>query len=140
MAIESIITQVAAIQAAISGILRAYDQAPESLNELPCFVTFPANGDLEWPRKPNLRRTQHALKMMLLVSRGGDLALAEKKLRPFIAQVIQTFDQHLTLGGTCASSGISRYEYGHVEYAGVPYLGITFTLQALELEPVVFAP
>lgn len=140
MAIESIITQVAAIQSGITGVKKAWDTSPESVNELPCFVNFPASGDVPWPRVPNLRKVTHTIKMQLMVQRGGDLAGAESQLRPFVDRVISTFDQKLTLNGTAQSSGISRYEYGVVQYAGVDYLGIVFTLQALEIQSVVFQP
>lgn len=138
MSVEAIITQVAAIQATITGVKRAHDKAPESLSELPAFVNFPADGEITRPGT-NTRQTTHKIAMQLMVARG-DLPSAEAELRPFIARVISAFDQHLTLSSTCTSSGVVNYKYGKVSYAGVDYLGIVFTLQATERETVVFQP
>ena len=139
MAVDAIIQQVAAIAAAIPGIIKAWDKAPESLNELPAAVAVPSTGAIQYPRVPGLRQSEHVIKLILFFSRG-DLPTADAQARPFIDQVVRTFDQHLTLGGSVAASGITDYKYGKVSWAGVDYLGVEFSLRAVEREVGNYAP
>lgn len=138
MSVDTIIAGAVQAQKGIPGVAAAYPNAPEALNAFPCFVTVPKKGTVDFPRKPNLRDTLHEIDMMLLVSRAGDLAGADQALKPWVDLVISTFDQHMTLGGVCLVAAISDYTYGHVDYAGATYLGVTFTLKAREVEQVVF--
>lgn len=140
MGVDTIITQVAAIAGAITGIGRTWDTAPESLNELPAVIVVPNTGDVEWPRKPSLRQMDHNLKLVVLVNRGADLSQADQEARPFIDAFIRAFDQHLTLNGTAMNSGITHYAYGKVTWAGVDYLGVEFNLRAVEREVGNYAP
>lgn len=138
MAVDAIINGTVAVQKTIAGIQAAFADAPSSLNQLPCFVTYPGEGELEWPRKPSVRKITHDLDMDLYVQKGGDVQAADRLLKPFIDLVISTFDQNLTLGGSCLNSGVVKYQYGKMEYAGVEYLGIKFTLRAVEMMQVVY--
>jgi hypothetical protein len=138
MAVDAIIKGAVAVQQSIAGIQSAFADVPTSLNQLPCFVTFPASGDLDWPRIPQRRKVTHDLDMDLFIQKGGDLQSADRLLKPFIDLVIDTFDQNITLGGTCLLSGVVKYQYGRLEFAGVEYLGIKFTLKAVEYKQVMF--
>lgn len=138
MSLDSIITGAVAVQKTLQGIT-AYDNAPEALNDrLPAFVTYPAEGEAEWPRSPSKRTITHNIIMDLFASRGGDLAGADRTLKPYVDQVISLFDQNITLQGACLTSGVIKYQYGKLEYAGVEYLGIKFTLKAVETTQVVY--
>ena len=139
MALDTIITGAATVLRGLAGIAQVYDDAPEGLSQFPCVVPVVEKGDIAWPRKPNLRDTTHDLRLMLLVSRGGDLAGADKALKPWIDTVVAAFDSAITLGGACLAAGIVAYEYGKVEYAGVEYLGVTFTLRAREIQGVNYS-
>lgn len=139
MAVDTIIIGAAAIARAISGVAQSHDELPEGFSELPAVVIFPDTGDVEYPRKPGLRQMDHALKMLLFVSRG-DLPQADKTARPLIDLFIRTFDAHLTLNGSAVTSGITKYRYGRLEWAGVPYVGAEFTLRAVEREVGNYAP
>ncbi len=139
MSLDSIIAGVVAVQRTIPGIAFAYENAPEAINEaLPAFITSPSEGSVEWPRKPSIRTITHDIIMDLFVNRGGDLAAADKVLKPFVALVIQTFDQNITVNGTCFNSGGITYKFGKLEYAGVEYLGIKFTLKVVEKTQVMY--
>ncbi len=139
MAVDTIIQQAAVIAGAIAGITRAWDKAPESLNELPAVVIIPSTGDVQYPRTPSLRQVDHSLKLLLFVSRS-DLPQAETAARPFIDLIIRTFDAHLTLNGAAVTSGITHYAYGKLTWGGVDYLGIDFLLRAVEREVGNYAP
>lgn len=138
MAVENIINGAVNVQKTIPGIQSTFADAPSSLNQLPAFVTYPVEGELEWPRKPNIRTTTHTLDMDLYVQKGGDLSAADRILKPFIMKVIETFDQNLTLGGSAFNSGVVSYKYGTLNYAGNDYLGIKFTLKATEKVQVIY--
>lgn len=138
MTVENIINGAVTVQKTIAGIQSTFVDAPSSLNQLPAFVTYPGDGDIEWPRKPNVRTTTHNLDMDLYVQKGGDISTADRLLKPFIAKVFNAFDQNLTLGGNAFNSGVVSYKYGTLSYAGNDYLGIKFTLKAIEKENVIY--
>lgn len=138
MAVDQIIKGATKVQKSIQGVKSAFEDAPSSLNMLPCFVTYPDTGQLQWPRQGSVRKLEHDLNMDLYVQKGGDLQTADRILKPYIDNVISTFDQNLTLGGTCVNSGVVSYKYGVLTYAGVDYLGIKFTLKAIEMTQVVY--
>lgn len=126
------------MQKSISGVKRAFEDSPPSLNQLPCFVTTPATGDLQWPRQMNVRQVTHDLDMYFYVQKGGDLEAADRILKPYLDTVIETFDQNIQLSGSCLTSGVVKYKYGVLKYAEVDYLGIAFTLRAVERTQVVY--
>lgn len=138
MALETIIAGANAVLKTEQGIARVNDNAPESLSVLPATILIPSKGSVDWPRKPNQRMTTHDLTLMLLVSRGGDLASADQALKPWVAKLIDLFDQNITLNGSALNAGVVDYQYGHIEYAGVDYLGITATLRAVEIAQLVY--
>ena len=138
MSLDAIITGAVAVQRTLTGIT-VYDNAPEALNDhLPAVVIYPEEGDVEWPREPSKRTITHSLTMDFFASRGGDLAGADRLLKPYVNQVIALFDQNITLQGSCLNAGIVKYKYGKLDYAGVEYLGIKFTLRAVELTQLVY--
>jgi len=136
--VDAIISGAVVVQNTIAGINQAYTDMPTSLGNLPCFVTYPAKGNLEWPRKGMVRTVTHDLHMDLYVQKGGDLASADRLLKPFLDTVINTFDQNISLGGNCVTSGVIDYEYGVLVVADVPYLGIKFTLRVVEMAQVIY--
>lgn len=136
MAVENIINGAANVQKTIPGIVTTFADAPTSLNQLPCFVNYPSDGKIE--RSGSVRTTTHHVDMDLYVQKSGDLSAADRILKPFISKVINTFDQNLTLGGSALKAAVIDYKYGMLEYAGVPYIGIKFTLEATEIEGVVY--
>ena len=135
MSLENILTQVATIAGQIEGIRKAHKLTPESIAELPNIICFPASGDIE--RAPSLRITKHKIKMQLRVSRAN-LPSGENEARPFLAKVLGKFDQNVKLNGSCANSAITHYDYGALDFAGSPYLGWSFDLEAVEKEAVEF--
>ena len=136
MSLESILEQVASIAGGIQGIRKAHTLTPESIAELPNVICFPASGDIE--RAPSLRITKHRIKMQLRVSRAN-LPSAENEARPFLAKVLDKFDQNVKLNDSCENSAITHYEYGALDFAGSPYLGWSFDLEAVEKQVVEYS-
>lgn len=116
------------------GIARVHENAPESISQLPATMLVPFKGSLDWPRKPNQRTATHDLTLTLIVSRGGDLSSADKALKPWVDTIIDLFDANITLQGAAFTAGVVDYSYGHIDYGGVQYLGVTYTLRAVEVK------
>lgn len=136
MSVQSIIAQLAVLQEEIAGIRKAFAETPDSLNAFPCFVNFPASGDID--RAPSQRKVHHTIKMQLRVTRQ-DLPSAENKVRPYLDLVLNKFDTHITLNGTAHRSAITHYDYGELPWGGQTYLGISFDIEVWEDVVVAFS-
>lgn len=136
--IDQIINGATNVELTIPGISASYADVPSSLNQFPCFLNYPSSGQLEWPRSPGIRTVEHTINVDLLVQKGGDLSAADRLCKPYIDKVIETFDQNITLQDSCLTAGIADYNYGVIEYAGVQYIGIKFTLKAIVKQQVVY--
>jgi len=134
--IETIIAQVAVLQATIAGIKQAHANPPSSLNAFPCFVNFIAPSDINY--MPSRRETRHVIKMQLYVSKQVTPE-GDKVLREFVDKTLDKFDQNIQLNATCAYSEITHYDPGVLTYGGHEYLGISFDLLAVELNSRNFA-
>lgn len=137
MSLDAIIKGAVQVQKTIPGIREAFENAPESLNNLPCFVTYLDSFTVE-RAGANLKTIIYTLKMPLLVSRSADLAGSDATLKPFLRQVVDVFDQNITLFGNAWYTEVKSGKYGVIEYAGTPFLGIDFTLEAQERYTVVY--
>ncbi len=135
MSLDAILTQVATIETTIAGINHAHDKAPMTLNELPAFVNWWYDGDIE--RRLSLEIRTHKLKLQLFVIKT-DQVTAETDLRPFLELVLAAFDAKLTLNSSCANSRITHYTAGAMQYGGSLYLGISFDMLATEWVGVNF--
>lgn len=138
MGVQDIINGAVNVQKGISGIQATFRDVPSSINQLPCFVTYVAEGELEFPRKPQIRTTTHTIDMDLYIQKGGDLAAADRLLKSFIDTTIDAFDQAVSLSGTVLYSGISNYKSGVMSFADVSYIGVKFTLKAVEKKGVIY--
>lgn len=137
MALETVIQGANTVLKTLGG-LRVHDDAPESMSQLPATILVANHGQIDWPRKPSQRTTTHDLALQLFVNRGSDLTVADRILKPWMAKIVDLFDQNITLKGNAIQAGIVDYKYGVLDYAGTSYLGITFTLRAVEYEVVQF--
>ena len=136
MSLDLIMTQISVIESAITGVTKANDKAPATMNVFPQFVNFPEGGP-KIERVPSARWVTHQITLELHVTKQVQPE-AEAKLRPFLELVLNTFDSNLTLNGTASNSQIQAYKYGVLTYNGQPHLGISFTLTAVELTPYDF--
>jgi hypothetical protein len=135
--IAPIVTQIAAIQGHINGLStgQCFDQSPNIIDtHLPVVLNVIKSGRFDRGVGLGLRENWHSVEMQLLVSKDGDLPIAEAIARPFIGRFITAFDRNKTLGNICETSNITAYAYGVVKAYGDPYMGIVFTLEALEMD------
>lgn len=139
--VNDITDSIATVCKGISGVQAAYSDAPDNLSVFPCFVVFSDTGSIE--RNMSVRHSRHNLKMQLYMSSGTDTASKSSLAKSFIDLVIDTFDQHKTLKNaagvpTCVTSDILDYKFGVMSYGALEYVGISFTLSALEVKQVVY--
>lgn len=137
MSLSNIMTQIAVVEATITGVKRAYDKAPASINEFPCFINWPESGDID--RRPSSRWPTHHIVMELRVLKGGALPMAEAEIRPFLEATMNAFDSNLSLNGACGNSRIIHYDYGVLPYNGTQFLGISFKIDVTEITPYTFS-
>ena len=136
MAIKNIILEAANV---CWGVLTAYGSMPETLeNALPCIVVYDKSCDQVYPRSPMQKQLIHEIYVNLYYAQGTDLAAVDNLLKDFIDPVYEAFNQHITLNGTCTDSAIIHHDYVYVSYGGARYVGIQFTLQAIESVPYTY--
>ena len=142
MGVNDIGHAIASICKGISGVSMVCEFLPSSISQTPCFLIVPKSGEQPKPPPPSQKLYTHDFCMDLYFSNGGDLTSVDAVMRPFVDLVQDTFNQHKQLKSpdtgltTCFDSYITEYSYGvKFNYAGVDYLGIRFTLSALEYGP-----
>ena len=135
MAIETIITALAALEAAITGVVKAYDNVPGGLNELPAFVNYPKSGRLHFSAAGG-GQSDHTIVCELRYSKAitGE---ADKKLRPFIKLFRNKLAANLTISGTVDTVNDIRYDYGILPpIGGEEYMGVRFEVDVKETEAI----
>ena len=139
MSLESIITRLQTIEASITGITRAYDEAPESIGsvDLPAVLNIPGEGSLA-TEASGWGRTDHTIHIQVLVTPRTDLPSDEAKVRPFVNRFRDAFAHAEKLNdlSTVAHAELTAYRYGVFAYAGQEYLGVEFTLEVTEKEAI----
>lgn len=132
MPIETIVESAAALVKTVTGINDAYPVFPPSV-ESPPVVVFGIDGaDIVREGGAN-RFIRHRIRMTVLVGEQAGQDRAEELARPYVLPILDKFDlSGRTLSGSCLSSEITGYEYGVATVGQQEYLGVTFSLVALE--------
>jgi len=135
MSIQAIITELATLEAGITGIAAAYDETPDSLSEFPCFINYPKSGRLHFSAT-NGGQSDHTIVCELRYSKLISTE-AEAKMRPFVKLFRDKLAANLTLNGTVDTINDIRYEYGRLgTMAGEEYLVIRFEVDVKETETI----
>jgi hypothetical protein len=150
MTIDTVRTQIAALQAAIPGITRAFDQLPRhdiSVADLPAFVNFVREGVYNWTLD-GATADQDVRKyvMWLLVlphQEGLSDGEAERRVEPFVPTVRDYFAARPKLGGAIndVKSAVITGDSGprQLIYADTVYWGAEFQLTVTERLQRVYA-
>lgn len=130
--IEDIITQLSEMEALIFEVEAAYDQTPDGLLPLPCFINYPLSGTIE-ARDATATRDLHVIACELRVARGL-LPNAELQARPFIERFRKGL-RNLQADATnrkCDTYWAAplRWTYGDLPFNNEKYLGIRFEVSA----------
>jgi len=127
MTVAAVLTQLSVVEADITGVVRAYDETPESLSEFPCFVNYPRRGTVT-PAPGSVSRAIkgiHTVVCELHITRQN-LPTAEGTARPFIDRFCKKVFADPKLGNTVDTVNEIRYEYGRLDFGGEQHLGVRF--------------
>lgn len=121
-----------AIQAALQTIsgLRVYDTVPASVGELPAAWVVPIGGTYDFDVGGDM---EHRFEIILLVRSGGSLAEAQDAIDGYLAESgtgsVKAAVDAATLSTHADAIRVTGYrDYGGMEYAGQPYLGVRFDI------------
>lgn len=126
MAIENAVAQLQIQMRALSGINSAPEIVPESADVFPFAVSYLKSGTLDlqsagWGTQHAIIRSEIHVGRQL-VGQAIELAL------PFLELVSQMFIADPTIGGTVATiEGIS-WEFGRLEWGGIPTIGFRWEI------------
>ena len=134
MTIQAIITQLATVEAAIDGVVAAYDETPESLNEFPCFINYPVSGTYRCG-SGTMKAGIQTIGAELHVTREV-LPEAEAVARPFIDLFTDAIFEDIQLDSNCVAVTEIRWEYGQLKFANETHLGVKFLLDVSVRETV----
>lgn len=116
--------------AAMTGIVRWYDDPPESLNEFPCGISYVSSGDLN-PMAGSWSLGRHTITFNIYHSRQVlPTAIDAAKVWPY--RVMTALAADMTLGGTVetlsAAAPMLRYKFGPLQYGDSLHYGCTFDI------------
>ncbi len=147
MSVVTVKTRLAAIQAAISGVGRAYPQAPLSLpgSDLPAFVTYTGQATNDWRITGSDVDSETRIYLMRLYVaplQQGVPGEMERLCQPFFASVRDAFGARPgleILNGVLTATLLGDGGPAVMAYGSVQYIGIEFRLQVIELVEVSYA-
>ncbi|MGD8499058.1 MAG: hypothetical protein PVJ86_00330 [Phycisphaerales bacterium] len=125
MTVAAVLSQLAIVEATITGVKRAHDETPESLSEFPCFINYPRRGTVTPVDACLAVHGLHTVVCELHITRQ-DLPTAEGVARPFIDLFVKAVWADPKLSNTCDTVNEIRYEYGRLEFGREQHLGIRF--------------
>ncbi len=123
-ALDNVFTQMQVIEAAIAGVVVAYNKTPEALSVFPCFINYPRTGRTIGEAK-NQMESLYTIVAELHVARGI-LPEAESIARPFINLFEDAIYTDPTLAGTVMTVNEINHSYGQLMFGNETHLGIRF--------------
>lgn len=133
--LQEVVEGVQDLMGAISGVRAAPDVAPDKLGVFPFVVTYPRRGEWRGDAFEDLT-ARHELAVELHVGRadlftGAEIALG---IGDVMAKDLLRFPM---LGGAASNVERLQYEFGGMEWNGVPTVGFRFTLDGLRMRGMV---
>lgn len=118
--------------ATISG-LRAYDNVPDSVNELPCAFPIPKTGSYDFTAGDTY---ECHMEIVLLLARQGDIEEIQESLDDYIQPTgnksIKAAIEAADYGAHADSVRVSGFrDYGGIEFNGAMYIGAKFDMHVL---------
>lgn len=144
MSLHNVLTQLAVVEAEITGVQRAHAYPPESVDEMPAFVNFIDEGN--YGRFPIDLRTEtgkrtiiHHIQAILYVCDGeADFVEAHSRATPYLESSLTKFEAEITLNSTCIQQLPLTYSLRELEYAGQGLWGLLFELEVTERTVATF--
>lgn len=138
MSLRDIIKATSEIQREMPDGYTSYEDVPQNINQLPCWVNYPSTGVIDFPQPVMKTNIMHSIMMDFYIQKAGDLSATDRFAKEHIDIIIDVIGQNCTLKGTCLNAGVSRYNYGVKEFAGVEYICIEYELKAVEYKQTVY--
>ena len=122
--LEDVLTAMGAALDDLSGLVRWYDEPPESINEFPCGMAFITNGELT-TISDGMARGLHTIRIAIYLQRQV-LPDAVAAAKPWPYRVFRALAAHQKLSGTCdAIVWPGRYRVGPMQYGTDVHFGMT---------------
>lgn len=127
---------LAAIQAlqdtvgAVSGIKKAPDYPPDSINSFPFAVAYPADGT--WEVYAGTTKALHTLVVEIHVARA-DLPAAVANVIGYGDSVPKAILADTTLGGTISTFSDITYEFGSLDWGETKTVGFRFRINGVKI-------
>lgn len=130
MPVEDIIHALAQIEKQVMPEATVYENLPESIGSLPAIIHWLAPGNIPWPRDVTYT-IEHNIEIRVFFSRA-DAPNSDAIAKPYIEKLRQAIDANPHLGIGIEDSGVTGYQYGYADYAGVTYLMLSISVRAIE--------
>lgn len=130
MAVEDIIHALANIEKQVMPEATVYENLPESIGSLPAIIHWLSPGNIPWPRDMTYT-IEHNIEVRVLFSRA-DMPSSDAVAKTYIEKLRQAIDADPHLGIGIENSGVTGYQYGYTDYAGVTYLSLVINVKAIE--------
>lgn len=131
MSVQTVKAKLAEIEAAITGITRAYAQAPHALTtaDLPAVVNFLGAAEYDFLTVGKVTREKRTYLVRVYVApvSSGAAYEAEKLCEPFFARLRDALGNAHTLAGLVsdarltADGGVQVFGHGNVDYIGIEF-------------------
>jgi hypothetical protein len=121
--LEAVLTALGTVLDDLSGLVRWYDEPPESINEFPCGMALITNGELT-TISDGMARGLHTIRIAIYLQRQV-LPDAVAAAKPWPYRVFRALAAHQKLSGTCdAIVWPGRYRVGPMQYGTDVHFGI----------------
>lgn len=128
MSLPTIIANLRTTLAGIDGLVRVYDDPPESINEFPSAIVWSGNGELNIV-SDGLARDFHTILIQIYQSRQI-LPDAMDAVKVWPERVRAAIHADHTIGGSVAHYVQPiRYRCGPLRYGNTEHFGVSFELQ-----------
>lgn len=152
MTVETVKPRLAQIQKTVTGVKRAYAQAPGAIppGDLPLFLNFTGPSENNWEilgEDGDVETRMYLMRLLVRQIGQGIDGEAERLCEPFFARVRNTFAARPGLGSGTAGSHLAGVQaavirgdsgVSIIKHAGEEFIGIEFKLEVREYVEVVY--
>jgi hypothetical protein len=138
MAVQSAIAEIQNVVGALTGIQDAPDYPPDQINAFPFAVCYARSGTHDIG-PPELKTSLHNIVIEIHTSRQ-DLPFSVESVVGYIDSVPNALFaklQSATPFTAFETWGATRYEFGPLDWGGVPTIGIRFTLEQVKIQTAI---
>ncbi len=116
--------------------LKVFDDAPESVDDVPAAIVGEITGDTSSAAYRGLKEASMTVRVLLLVAQRGRAGLpkASTLMRPWVGRVLGLLWTHDELAPTDEGESIGEiqaigWREGNIQFGGVDFIGAEFTIE-----------